>query len=321
MGVEIKMFIIRIGGGLGNQLYQYAFAIVLGEIYPSVPIAFDISSYRLMNEHDGFEIPNLFRGEYEIINDQMLKIFSPFHALILHFGGTKVTNNKIEKYILVWKLDKLYRIIQDKRKVFCRVTDGHLGNLNGRALQLEKPNAKDYYFEGAWQNIGYFLGYESLIKERLRLQYDVADKNLLKRIQATNSIGIHVRGRDFCKNKSLDLCDRKYYRNAIDRVIQLCKESPDIYIFTDDEEKTNKLIDDVYLKKAKVICGNSYDDFVLLMSCKYKIISNSTFSFWAAYLSEREEAITIAPMFSAREKNKMIENSVPKNWIVIRNNS
>ncbi len=315
------MFIVRFGGGLGNQIFQYAFAIVLGEMYPDVPIAFDISSYELLNEHNGFEIPKLFHFDYEIIDEQRLKRFSPIHAVVLAFGGFSITNNQIERYIPVWNLDKLYRIIQDKRKVFFRVTDGHLGNLNMSAMQIDEPKAKDYYFEGAWQNIGYYLGYENLIKERLKLQYEVNDKSLLSSIQSTNSIGIHVRGGDFCKNKALDICDRGYYQNALDRVVQLCKEYDNIFVFTNDEAKINEVIDNSYLKKAKVICGDAYDDFALLMSCKYKIISNSTFSFWAAYLSERKGAITIAPMFSVREKNKMIKNSIPDTWIAIKNAS
>ncbi|MDC7292855.1 alpha-1,2-fucosyltransferase [Butyrivibrio sp. DSM 10294] len=314
------MIVVRFGGGLGNQLFQYALALILKEKYQDVSVKCDIASYELFDEHEGFEIPNIFEFDLEIADYTIIKRFCPAQMLAQKLGFKALICNRINRYTPIWNIDKLYRVIQDKRKRFRRITDNHIGRFNPEIMFLTESRTKDYYLEGAWQNLGYFTGYRDWLKNKMRISRTICDEEMLEVIKEQEAVGIHIRGGDFCNNKRLNICGISYYEKAI-RQLETLRKDLTFYVFTDDKEKAQRVIENLELCNAYIISGNAYADFILLNACKYKIISNSTFSFWAAYLSDRqnESALTIAPMFIVKEKKNYIPNSVPDDWILVDN--
>ena len=56
----INMKIVNIIGGLGNQLFQYAFAVALQEEFPEEEVKICIKSFKGYPLHNGYELDNLF---------------------------------------------------------------------------------------------------------------------------------------------------------------------------------------------------------------------------------------------------------------------
>ncbi len=144
-------------------------------------------------------------------------------------------------------------------------------------------------------------------------------KILVHKIQNTNSVCMHIRRGDYLKLENLDslgVCSTNYYFNSVDLMIEKLNK-PNFFVFSDDIE---------WCKNNIRINGNSYfipnsftniDSFYLMRNCKHYIISNSTFSWWPAWLSNFESKIVIAPKIWW--KSNPHNSPVLNNWIKINN--
>ena len=91
-------------------------------------------------------------------------------------------------------------------------------------------------------------------------------------------------------------------------------ENPQFFFFTDDAEYVEKEFD--WLTSKTVIkhsVNQGILDMEMLSKCKHKIISNSTFAFWSAWLGE-QGGLTIAPRYSIIKADKRFVLNVPENW-------
>lgn len=287
------MIITNIYGGLGNQLFQYAFGKSLS-IKQNKALKIDISSfseYKLRSF-----LLNKFNIQYDIANSEELK----------HFN----LSNKYKRYIVL----KAQRLLNYKSKYMFEKNEFHYSK------DIFESNAI-YYF-GYWQSYRYFEDIRDILLKEFVLTEPIDKQNndTLIEINNSNSISLHVRRGDYIqisKRKNGNaLCPISYYENAIE-LMKTKIENPHFFIFSDDIEWVKSHFKLNF--KCDFIDFNSdcpEKDLNLIKNCKHNIIANSTFSWWGAWLNDNDDKIVIAP--HKWMNNKEASNDlIPNNWIKI----
>lgn len=271
--------IIRFDGGLGNQMFQYAFYLSLRSNYPHSFYLFDIA--RSKKSHNGLEILDLFKLE------------GKWRYLL--FG-------QINRH-LSFLLKNQYLVLQ--KNITCFEPD--VFNEKGKLCT----------YVGFWQSELYFRELEPLIRQTF--SFDAARlsksaRNYVRLIQSTNSISIHIRRGDYVPLGWNSICTDAYYNNAIDFFLQ--KDSNiQFFVFSDDKEWAEEKFEGK--NKFIIVKGNegsfSWQDMYLMSICKHNIIANSTFSWWAAWLNANKNKTVIAP----RQWIPCLDNNdiFPEAWI------
>jgi hypothetical protein len=296
------MEVIVFSGGLGNQLFQYAF--YLAKQRSSVDLCINTYSIRREGKHNGLELEKLFGihvDSYEswrvrlvrkLLIFQKKKYFQTISTLLLHI--IKCTG---------------VQIVQEKG--YSVFNSGYLQSRKGFVL----------YF-GFWQSPLYFDAVQNEIRRLFsfgKLPLSGKTQTLLTRIQAQESISIHIRRGDFLSSETQNvyagICDKAYYAKAIARINEQT-EHPFFVVFSDDPEWVKA---DFPLSNAVYVdwnCGeNSWQDMYLMSQCKHNIIANSTFSWWGAWLNEYSEKLVIAPVRFVN--NAKTPDIYPGNWMLI----
>ena len=159
----------------------------------------------------------------------------------------------------------------------------------------------DKYYDGYWQNCEFFNHFKNIIMRELTFKPELTEKNkeILGMILEDGTVGIHVRRGDYLNNwRYKGLCGMDYYTKAIN-FIQEKVAHPKYFLFSDDIEYLEQNIVPL-LNNAEYTVVNwnrgadSYMDMQLMSCCQNLIIANSSFSWWAAYLNQRNP-IVVAP--------------------------
>lgn len=214
------MNVVKVMGGLGNQLFQYAFSKYL-EKYG--PVGLDIDFYTSEDNH---------------------------------------TEDIPPREFLLDRFDIDFTITDEKHDIV-------------NEEDFTDQEYHDKYFWGYWQDTEYSrelylplkIKDEYITDEVREIEEEITKKSFY-------NVGIHVRRGDYVKlGWALDM---DYYKRAMD----FNKEklhNPRFYVFTDDVEYCEEHFPDCH-----IISIGPIEDFYLFSKCNYKIIANSTFSFWAA---------------------------------------
>lgn len=290
------MKIIRICGGFGNQLFQYAFFLAIKDKFnETVKLdAFDMESYAL---HNGFELERIFKlnADYCTIAEKK------------QFQGTKNIFTKLTKELRkhIPFLDTSY--IKEKKHHHFTFQPKNFGTVG-----------TDIYYRGPWQSPQYFDNVEHVLREKLIFPEFLDSKSiaLCEDIQDQESVAVHIRRGDYLKHKALGgICDLPYYKNAIDKIETLVG-NPLYVVFSDDITWCKENIN---VKNTRFVDWNSgeqsFQDMHLMSLCKHNIIANSSFSWWGAWLNANPNKIVVAP-------NKWINYTdasgiLPKQWLQV----
>ena len=146
-------------------------------------------------------------------------------------------------------------------------------------------NISDYtILWGFYQSPKYFDGNEDLVRSWFNIELNEKAKEILNKYPVDNYCYIHLRGTDY-KNHSHWFLDKNYYLKAIDRLKEI---NPNIsfLIITDDMEESKKLFPNI-----DCISNDIVTDFLVLLNSEHIIISNSTFSWWSAWLKHKKTII------------------------------
>ncbi|MDF2433978.1 MAG: hypothetical protein JWP44_3609 [Mucilaginibacter sp.] len=294
------MIIVELQGGLGNQMFQYACGKALS-IKHNQKLLIDLTFLQQNQlETEGFT-PRLyelgiFRLDTEVAGKQLIKSFT----------GESF-------YKKIFKLLKL-----PLKECYCEIP-------GKGASQMDKI-AFPVLLKGYWQSEYYFSDYKNEIRKAFKFDIESVTEiqDTIAQINQTNSVSIHFRRGDYLTNpvakKVLGPLDIDYYKEAISK-IQSEIEKPFFFIFSDDPEwvKENFPLSENY----KVIDGSHkdkpYHDMLLMSKCKHHIISNSSFSWWGAWLNPDPQKVVIAPKrwFADEHMNITSTNLVPGEWIRI----
>lgn len=280
-----NMFIVRLWGGVGNQLFQYAFGEFLRTNY-KLDVCYDIGSFGTTDKLREFELqliaPDL------LICDNIY--FSKFRGFI----------NRV--------LRSLYSI----RNKFITEKDFSL-----EKISLINPQKK-VYLQGYWQKEIYA---KSLIDNGLYFPKKEIPKELeeveLRIKSSENSVALHVRRGDYFHPKNIDtwgVCDVCYYERALS-YLQSVKGNCKIFVFSDDLEWVRNNIqitnDAFFVPNYNV---SQYWYIYLMSLCGNNIISNSSFSWWGAYLNNKNDKIVISPSKWNLKTNKTLALD---NWVKV----
>ena len=285
------MKIVKILGGLGNQMFQYAFYLALRKNFGTVKIS--TVSFEDYTLHNGFELERIFNINTNYASGLMSKIYDPTFK--------------------EWHIRKLRRMLGLKKAYY---EEKKLFEFD---KQILSENVNNRLYWGYWQNENYFVDIADEIVDAFKFRSPLSAKNrvISEEIDRSNSVAIHVRRGDYLTNELLGgLCTLDYYVQAI-HVIEEQIPNATYFIFSNDIDWCKAHLN---LPKASVINWNtgseSYVDMQLMSACKHQIIANSSFSWWAAWLNSYPEKIVIAPKIWANGIDNN-EDVCPKNWLRI----
>ena len=290
------MIIVRLIGGLGNQMFQYATARRLAEKHSTI-LKLDVT---------GFE-------EYKL------------HRYSLHcFQAWEYLATQTEIELIKGNRNIFNRL---KRKVISKLDTKHPKNswiiekqFHFDAEILEAPN--NVLLEGYWQSEKYFFDISDILRREFVIKYqqDFQSKQFADLIQGTQSVSLHVRRTDYVQNtltnKIHGICDQDYYARCV-RYIGDQVSNPHFFIFSDEPQwaKDNLMFD---FPMTVVDCNDAsrnYEDLRLMSTCKHNIIANSSFSWWGAWLNSNADKIICAPKQWFADSTRNTKDLIPSNWM------
>lgn len=293
------MQVVKIQGGLGNQMFQYAFGQSL-----SGDVLYDLSWF----EGDlisGKETSRALELEAFCCG---LKVASA--AEIRQAQGALIHR----KSFLPSCLRKIFG--GAKRDVYESVIFEDQACVFQSGFLEKRTNA---YYEGYFNSERYFLPIEDKIRADFQLcvPFVGANQEMLEQISSTNAVSLHVRRGDYVNaSKTYALCSLDYYQAAVEHILSNV-ENPHFFIFSDDlpwvveclKLDCNFTLVDINDYKT------GFNDLVLMSHCQHHIIANSTFSWWAAWLNPSPSKIVIAPKVWFATGKKSDQDLIPDSWL------
>ena len=294
------MIIVKLMGGLGNQMFQYAAGRCLSHLH-NTDLLIDVS-FLNKNSADGITIKEFALDCFEL---NLRKTNESDIA-----GYKKKTENKIIR-TLQRKLPILFNSVYFAE--------------SGSAFHKEFYNLPaKVYLEGYWQCEKYFLPVEELITKDFcfKKALDAKNETLLNKIKNSVSVSLHVHRGDFVSaHHAANVyapCSAEYYHKAVE-IIASKESNIELFIFSDDIEWCQQNLKFSY--PINYIDNNSdknnYIDMQLMSACKHTIIANSSFSWWAAWLNNNPNKIIIAPTKWYSASHLSDADLVPEKWIRI----
>ena len=300
------MIIVRIKGGLGNQLFQYALGLEISQ-FLNRKLIIDISQ---LNKKTHKHVVRFFSLKY------------------LCLSNTLIGSNKISALIL----RVFFRIIQKTFK--CNTGFGskitYISESTfsySRSLFNQVKKSQFVLLDGYWQSHFYSPNVRDGIYKSLINSPSMSKEfhNAYKVVTSDSYTSIHVRRGDYIKNKFAieTYCelDFNYYLKAMGFIISKFPNSKFI-LFTDDWEFGQSFIDIV--KESFQIAGakemalkSDIEELVLMTGCKNNIIANSSFSYWGGLLNPNSEKIIVAPSCWFKNHEVNTQDLIPSDWFVI----
>ncbi|MDR1473108.1 MAG: alpha-1,2-fucosyltransferase [Lactobacillales bacterium] len=284
-----KIVVLRLIGGLGNQLFEYAFALAMAK-KNCARVLIDTREYedaRSKKYVRDFELGIYFSNiDTNLFGTKKVPKFSfiKFEICKKIFSTVKLFENFFKK-----NNKKIFKFFKFFGMNFCE-------HGNGVVPCMKK---KIEYVYGFFQNVDYVNKILDEIKSNIKFTdkqlSDAASKFLMQIQQSENSVMIHIRRGDYV-DISWPLCSRDYYLNAIKIIKQKVGGELSIFVFSDDIQKAKELLGDDYNNLVWIENTSTCEDLYLMSQCEHFIIANSTFSWWGEKLSKNQlNKIVIAP--------------------------
>jgi hypothetical protein len=257
------MYVVKMSSGFGNQLFQYAFALYLKE-HGKGEVFLDKSAYR-------YHTPNR-KCAIDIISDiptiKDRRIYYHYKSVFFH----------ISKFLF------------DLNPFVKRITESNLlFPIKGRYL----------YFDGYWQT-NFFIqnvkNWEAYFQPKEPMPNTISD--LAAQMSEGHSISMHVRRGDYFSKafeSQYGVCDVAYYEKALEYLTEGLDHFR-LFVLSDDP---NWVSENIHLPAQHVLIKNEAINpywYIWLMSqCRDHILSNSSFSWWGAYMGKHPQKRVVAP--------------------------
>jgi hypothetical protein len=293
------MIIVKLMGGLGNQMFQYAAAKRLA-LANHTTLKLDTSFLRDRTVRENFT----FR-KYAL---------EPFVL-----NANIATRKEIDKYsrrpLFSARFDKI---------VYCLNPHYYYSekqfNFNPDVLEL----CKNTYLDGYFQSEKYFIDYQDQIRNDFTFS-DIpneASLKLIDEIAKTNSVAVHIRRGDYVSNSLTNqyhgICSLNYYLEGI-KYLKSKLIDPFFFFFSDDMTWVKQNFSSSLVIHYVEVNDNSNgcNDLRLMSLCRHNVIANSSFSWWGAWLNCNPEKIIIAPRKWFTDDKIQSEDIIPEKWIRI----
>ncbi len=295
------MIIVRLQGGLGNQMFQYALGRVLA-LKNNTELGMDLAFLLDRTPAPGITFRDYNLGDFNI-------------------KATIVPQKDIPFFYRKHRLGFFMRYLDFLRRKFIPSPgkEKKAYNFDSTILSL----GSNSYLEGWWQNPNYFSEFQEIIRNDFTLKHTsekVAQR--ISEIKSKNSVCVHIRRGDYVSGDYLGrsyypVMDEVYYKNTLNLISE--KDTIDcVYVFDrDDIEwcKKNVQFDYpvVYIENDITVA----ECVTLMSSCKHFVMANSSLSWWAAWLGTSPEKIVVAPKkwLTRDSVNKNTADLLPDEWI------
>ncbi len=285
------MIVVKLMGGLGNQMFQFAAGKALA-LHLGTTLKLD-DSYLNRNSNGKYT-----QRKFEL-------------------GGFKLSE-KLIGILHLYKFDS--KLIRGFNRLF-RFKSSVLNESNTHYQTNFFETKDNALIIGYWQSEKYFKLHEKQIRNDF-----IIDDHFLNGIEenkakvlGSNSVSLHVRRGDYVTNTHSNyfhgVCGINYYEDAV-KFISNSVSNLELFVFSDDIEwckenlKFNYAINFIDTKSA-------YKDLYLMQNCKHNIIANSSFSWWGAWLNKSESKIVVAPKKWFADELINTNDLYPENWIKI----
>lgn len=266
MTISSQRIEVEISGGIGNQLFQFAAALALAQ-HLNAEIILDVSWY----ERELKSVDKRHIGLEEFLDLSKIR---------------RVKSKRHPKVEIAIKMAKNYKVIND-----AKIDLGTFHSLSTR---------RHIRMSGYWQSEAYFTPVIDFLRTSYskHLTMSTLANEIANQIGSSVSLGIHVRRGDYITNPKTNsfhgVCGEDYFTNAT-RLILKSTQIDKIYVFSDDVHWCRENLD---LDIPNVLVESAVSDteqLKLLSLCNHHIISNSSFSWWAAWFGYSEEQVVIYP--------------------------
>ncbi len=266
------MIVARIQGGLGNQLFQYAFGTQLASRH-GTELVLDLSSYTSKPDH-GYMLDRFSIGARELRADERKRVPSKYR------DGNR-------SLLSVFKLGG---------NQFRRLRERPFG------FSEKYMSASDNsYLVGYWQSDRFFRDVIESVQNQFRPAGRLSHQTqeIRERMLDSASIAIHFRRGDYITTQPMAVRNlgMRYYQDCVRMQLEKRPES-EVYVFSNDiawcRENLKLPCPIHFVDHTKSV--TAHEDLWLMTAADCMVIANSTFSWWGAYLSERLDRTVYAPM-------------------------
>lgn len=170
------------------------------------------------------------------------------------------------------------------------------------------PYTKNMNIHGYFQSEKYFADCKELVMNAFEPSEELVNKIKSKygSLLDGNTCSIHVRRGDYVGNKTYYQCDLNYFNNALNKINSL--EKIDNFIVLSDDIAWCKRN---FPPHFTFIDGNiDIEDLYLISLCKHNIMSNSSFSWWGAWLNKNVNKKIIAPRLWFSERSGINDRDI-----------
>jgi len=292
------MVIVKLMGGLGNQMFQYAAARRLAwrnKCHLKLDLSFlEGKQYGNTKRYFGLDRLNIVAQKA-----------SKFEVALCADRNGGIFETVALKTIKLLNLGPSLEVYTERDFSFDPVVLELSGN---------------WYLQGYWQTEKYFFDIRGLLLDEFKMKSPLSDIGtvLSEQIINTNSVSVHIRRGDYVNDSKTNeihgICEISYYAKAC-FIMERTIKNPHYFVFSDDPEWA---FDNLKFNYPVSFVNHNIDapqeDFSLMKRCKHHIIANSSFSWWGAWLSTNKDKIVIAPKQWFRDRTVNTADLIPDTW-------
>lgn len=298
------MITLLLSGGLGNQMFQYAFARSLA-LKKGMELRI---SRRFLRDDDfgrSYSLDKLSLP-YDVEMMTRLQEFSAhtkFYVMRKFFGLSRKICGRgrdffNEKYIYFTEYDRY----------------------EPEVMSLNYGN--EITVNGLFQSQKYFRDYDAVIRDEMKVSVPPSAENaaMIDELSECESVCVHVRRGDYLTLKFGNVCGYVYYSEAMNHIAG-CVKNPVYYFFSNTQEDICWLKDNWNFSGFNVkyvdLSNPDYEELRLMYSCRHFIIANSTLSWWGSYLAENPGKVICAPSRWVDDRLTEDTNIYLPCWVII----
>jgi hypothetical protein len=266
------MIVTRLDGGLGNQMFQYAFGWSLAKKHET-QLALDLSSYHTGPQH-GYLLDRFQISASPLIPQLSQRIPKRYRI---------VTSN----WLPDWLCPNVLRRVKERPFGF---------------HEKFAKSSDNSYLVGYWQSEKFFPGVRDELLKQFTPVAELSDasQRVIDRMQSAPSVSLHIRRGDYVSHSETariyEQLSLQYYQTCLQRFVAE-HDRVQVFVFSNDLpwcrehlrlSSPTHFVDHTHRNSA-------HEDLVMMSHAACNVIANSTFSWWAAYLNNRDDRTAFAP--------------------------
>lgn len=301
------MITLNLMGGLGNQMFQYAFVRALSEEFDDKDIRINpyfMSFINLVTAKKALK-PSNSLVHFKL--NENVEVMSKTTGIPKAFAAfSKYCWNSF----FVTLTQEMYERRSKKGRYFQTTKDTFDFYTHSKTTKPKKSVTGYYTSEKYFADIGDILRKEFKVVSAP----DKRNADMIEKIKACNAVCVHIRRGDYLlpQNTFLNVCTENYYKQGM-KYIAEHTDDPVFFVFSNTHEelewiKNNYRFD--YPVEYVDLGNPDFEELRLMYNCKHFVMCNSTFSWWASYLSENKDKIVAAPAKWLNNNDKRFEEKV-----------